>query len=107
MMLDDEELRTELEGSKLDCEENLGAECTSLAYPYGQVDERVARATHKAGYIAAAALDVTDQSASEHGRLSWPRLSLYRKDSWARFVVKRFAFTHAHWAFGRVQSARR
>jgi peptidoglycan/xylan/chitin deacetylase (PgdA/CDA1 family) len=105
--LDDEALRDELEGSKLDCEENLGMECTSLAYPYGHVDQRVARAAHLAGYKAAAALDVTDHSASEHGRLSWPRLSLYRRDTWARFVVKRIAFTHAHWVFGLVQSARR
>ncbi len=48
--------RDELTRSRAACEEQLGIECTSLAYPYGDVDERVVAATARAGYRAAAAL---------------------------------------------------
>ncbi len=37
--LDDAALCIELEGSRNDCLENIGR-CDSLAYPYGDVDER-------------------------------------------------------------------
>ena len=40
--LDDEPLRDELEGSRAEVEEHLGRPCRSLAYPYGDLDGRVA-----------------------------------------------------------------
>jgi peptidoglycan/xylan/chitin deacetylase (PgdA/CDA1 family) len=53
--LDDDRLRAELEGSRAAIEHRLGV-CTSLAYPYGLADERVAAATERAGYEVACML---------------------------------------------------
>jgi peptidoglycan/xylan/chitin deacetylase (PgdA/CDA1 family) len=47
--VDDERLRVELAESRAVIERRLGA-CTSVAYPYGQADERVSAAAHDAGY---------------------------------------------------------
>ena len=49
-LLDDDELRRELEGSKRAVEELTGDPCRLLAYPYGLFDERVERAVAAAGY---------------------------------------------------------
>src|SRR4051794_14615381 len=38
--LGDEELATELRGSRAELEDRLGVRCTSLAYPYGDADRR-------------------------------------------------------------------
>ncbi|HEX4563408.1 MAG TPA: polysaccharide deacetylase family protein, partial [Solirubrobacteraceae bacterium] len=54
--LEDSALVDELERSKAECEQGMGADCTSLAYPYGDVDARVVAACARAGYRAAAAL---------------------------------------------------
>jgi len=51
--LSDDELRDELRTSREEIEDELGRPCTSLAYPYGQFDERVRRATERAGYESA------------------------------------------------------
>ena len=47
---DDAELADELEGSRRVCEERLGRPCQSIAYPYGDHDERVVAAAGRAGY---------------------------------------------------------
>ena len=49
----DEELRTELAGSKTDLEVLTGSPVTQFCYPYGDLDARVANAVHNAGYSAA------------------------------------------------------
>jgi peptidoglycan/xylan/chitin deacetylase (PgdA/CDA1 family) len=54
--VDDAELFEELEASRRECEAHLARPCTSVAYPYGQVDARVIDAARMAGYTAGAAL---------------------------------------------------
>ena len=83
--LDDHALTRELEESKRACELHLGGPCRSLAYPYGDVDERVVRATAAAGYEAAAALPGPAAAANP---LEWPRVGVYHKDTQARFALK-------------------
>ncbi len=81
----DEQLRDELEGSRADCAQGMGRACATLAYPYGDWDERVARAAEEAGYAAACTLP-----ARLHGPapLSWPRVGVYHGDDMRRFRLK-------------------
>jgi len=88
-------LRAELEGSREDCEAELGVRCTSIAYPYGRVDHRVVEAALQAGYCAGAALRVEGGRGKSRHPLSWPRLSVYRSDGPARFWAKRQVFARA------------
>lgn len=78
-------LAEELEGSRHACERNLGRPCTSIAYPYGDVDDRVAQFTAAAGYSAAAALP---QRLHANEPLEWPRIGVYRGDGAMRFRLK-------------------
>src|SRR3954471_2369713 len=54
--LADADLEREPADSKRDCEAGMDAPCPTIAYPYGDVDERVAAAAGRAGYAAGAAL---------------------------------------------------
>ncbi len=54
--LDDQRLRDELVRSRGEIERRLERPCTSLAYPFGDCDERVACAARDAGYRCAATL---------------------------------------------------
>lgn len=83
--LGEKQLTEELSGSRSACEAGLGRPCETLAYPYGDVDDRVVAATAAAGYTAAAALP-----AVPHGveKLRWPRVGIYRWDGRARFRLK-------------------
>ncbi|HXW57941.1 MAG TPA: polysaccharide deacetylase family protein [Solirubrobacteraceae bacterium] len=83
--LDNLALADELARSKATCEAHIGTPCTSLAYPYGDVDERVVAATASAGYRAAAALPSRLDSVDP---LRWPRVGVYRVDYDLRFRVK-------------------
>ncbi|HEX5763372.1 MAG TPA: polysaccharide deacetylase family protein [Solirubrobacterales bacterium] len=76
--LADEELDRELRDSRCECEKRLGADCLSLAYPYGAVDDRVARAARRAGYAVAAIAPVAPTPPLP---LLWPRVGVYRGDS--------------------------
>lgn len=82
--LSDGELAAELEASRADCERELG-ECESLAYPYGDHDERVVAATRAAGYATACTLPDTMHAARP---LAWPRIGVYHVDTKARFRLK-------------------
>ena len=82
--LSDAELRAELAGSREALEANLQRPCRFLAYPYGEMDERVRRAAEAAGYEAAFGLG----STSELGRYGMPRADVYRKDGRVRFRIK-------------------
>ncbi len=84
--LDDDGLTDELEGSRSLCEQHLGRECTSLAYPYGDVDRRVIEATQRAGYRVAAALPEGRFSPGE--MLDWPRVGVYHGDDLRRLRLK-------------------
>jgi peptidoglycan/xylan/chitin deacetylase (PgdA/CDA1 family) len=83
--LDDHSLEVELRGSREACERALDYPCRSLAYPFGDVDERVVAAARAAGYEAAAALPLGVPGSSA---LLWPRTGVYRKDSLRRFRLK-------------------
>ena len=64
------ELQHELTASRQRCEDRLGAPCRTLAYPYGDVDERVAEGARVAGYAAAASLD---RWSRRPDTMRWPR----------------------------------
>ncbi|HEY5192254.1 MAG TPA: polysaccharide deacetylase family protein [Solirubrobacteraceae bacterium] len=83
--LEDDMLSDELTRSKAACEEHLPGPCTSLAYPYGDVDARVVTRTASAGYSTAAALPSRQNSREA---LQWPRVGVYHKDDDMRFRLK-------------------
>jgi peptidoglycan/xylan/chitin deacetylase (PgdA/CDA1 family) len=83
--LDDATLERELRESKLRCEEALDRSCTSIAYPYGNGDPRVAAATGATGYAAAATVPVTSAAPSP---LLWPRVGAYRRDDARRVWLR-------------------
>jgi peptidoglycan/xylan/chitin deacetylase (PgdA/CDA1 family) len=83
--LSDHEVRAELVDSKAEIEDRLGCPCRSLAYPYGDHDERVVRATHAAGYVAAGTLPGRFEGDDP---LRHPRLFVSRADTRLRFAVK-------------------
>ncbi len=59
--------------------------CTSIAYPYGDWDERVSRAAADAGYLAAGTLPARFH---ETRPLAWPRVGVYHTDDTHRFRLK-------------------
>jgi peptidoglycan/xylan/chitin deacetylase (PgdA/CDA1 family) len=83
--LEEQALAGELRDSKLRIEAELGRQCTSLAYPYGGVDVRVADAAREAGYQWAATIP---QVLSPARPLLWPRAAIYHGDDTRRFRAK-------------------
>jgi peptidoglycan/xylan/chitin deacetylase (PgdA/CDA1 family) len=83
--LDDAAILPELERSRAECEALTGMPCTSLAYPYGDFDERVTAATEQAGYRAAGTLSSRFNTGLA---LEWPRVGVYNRDTERRFRVK-------------------
>jgi peptidoglycan/xylan/chitin deacetylase (PgdA/CDA1 family) len=79
------ELHDELHSSRECIEDRLGRPCTSLAYPYGDHDDRVVRAAADAGYRIA--FTVPDQ-LSLRGVLRWPRIGIYNNESALSFRAK-------------------
>jgi len=83
--LDDHSLAAQLRESKAACEEALGVPCASIAYPYGDVDARVVRATDEAGYSFGAALPAAFHVPRA---LEWPRVGVYNADASGRVRLK-------------------
>lgn len=83
--LPDEALDAELQDSRLECERRLGGSCESLAYPYGDFDQRVAVAAERAGYAFAATLPTR---LHRELPLEWPRIGVYHADTDRRFRLK-------------------
>ena len=83
--LEGPDLEAELRRSKERCEEALGGECASLAYPYGDHDARVVAATRAAGYRFAATLPTRLEPA---GPLEVPRVGVYHRDGMSRYRLK-------------------
>lgn len=81
---DDAALRDELVRSRELCVEAVGS-CGSIAYPYGDVDDRVRRAAGQAGYRVGAGLPALPHRPQ---RLDWPRVGIYHRDSDARAARK-------------------
>jgi peptidoglycan/xylan/chitin deacetylase (PgdA/CDA1 family) len=82
---EDAALARELADSKARIEAELGRPCTSLAYPYGDVDERVEAATRAAGYLGAGTIP---RVLSRARPLQWPRTPIFHKDDLQRFRTK-------------------
>jgi peptidoglycan/xylan/chitin deacetylase (PgdA/CDA1 family) len=83
--LGDERLAAELEESRSACAEGMGRPCETIAYPYGDVDDRVVAAASAAGYRAAGALPHAPHAPEA---LRWPRIGIYGWDGPARFRLK-------------------
>lgn len=83
--LDDDALRTELTESRATVEQRLGRPCPTLAYPYGDHDERVVAAAAAAGYTAAGTLPARLPPPRP---LAWPRVGVYHADDERRFRLK-------------------
>ena len=83
--LDDAALARELSESRERVEQTMGAPCRSLAYPYGDFDERVVEAARAAGYEAACTLDVGSHGGDP---LIWPRVGVYRGEPDWRVALK-------------------
>ncbi len=83
----DRRLSEELIGSREDCETQLCLPCRSLAYPYGDTNDRVISATERAGYTAAAGLPRARRLHSSSA-LNWPRIGVFINDGSTRFNLK-------------------
>jgi peptidoglycan/xylan/chitin deacetylase (PgdA/CDA1 family) len=86
-LLDDGKLAAELTGSREDCERELGVPCPSLAYPYGDPDQRVVDAARAAGYTAAATLPGPQLPRAIDPHV-YPREGIYHRDGQLRFRLK-------------------
>jgi peptidoglycan/xylan/chitin deacetylase (PgdA/CDA1 family) len=83
--LDEAELEHELADSREECTRRLGRRCESIAYPYGDVDARVASAARRLGYSAGAALS---SRLARLGPFRHPRVGVYHGDDRGRFRLK-------------------
>ena len=83
--IDDAALSRELSDSRSECEDRLGRPCRTIAYPYGDLDGRVAAAARDAGYDAGATLR---RDRRDPRPLEWPRVGVYNADSYWRFRLK-------------------
>lgn len=81
--LADDELEHELVEARSRIEDEIGAPCRFLAYPYGDVDERVSSAARRAGYVAAFGLPGRPGDTFDS-----PRVGIYRRDSVVRAWLK-------------------
>jgi peptidoglycan/xylan/chitin deacetylase (PgdA/CDA1 family) len=81
---DDTALREELTESRAEIERRLGR-CDTLAYPYGDHDDRVVEAAAAAGYAAAGTLP---GRLPRPRPLAWPRVGIYHGDDERRFRLK-------------------
>jgi peptidoglycan/xylan/chitin deacetylase (PgdA/CDA1 family) len=82
--LDEAALAGELGSSRRECAIRMGRPCNTLAYPYGDVDERVARRAAEAGYLCAASLALQTPGGAHR----WPRVGVYHGDAPWRFRLK-------------------
>jgi peptidoglycan/xylan/chitin deacetylase (PgdA/CDA1 family) len=82
---DDDSLAGELAQSKAVIENRLDRPCESIAYPYGDHDDRVVAATRRAGYRAAGTLPAR---LVGEGPLRCPRVGIYFDDDARRFRLK-------------------
>jgi peptidoglycan/xylan/chitin deacetylase (PgdA/CDA1 family) len=79
------ELARELTESRQRCSELVGRPCMSLAYPYGDVDERVRAAAEAAGYRHACTLPRRFHDAAP---LAWPRVGIWHGEGQGTFALK-------------------
>jgi hypothetical protein len=65
-------------------EAQLGLQCRSIAYPYGESDERVRAAAGRAGYTAGCTTGGTRRADA----LGWPRVGIDGRDGTILFRLK-------------------
>ena len=82
---DDATLDRELRESRERCGDELGKPCRSLAYPYGDHDDRVVAATAAAGYTAACTVPALLRATDP---LRQPRIGVYHDETETSFRVK-------------------
>ena len=83
--LSEAEISHELEASRAEVERRLHRPCETLAYPYGDYDQRVVRAVRAAGYRLAATAPTTRPTPLP---LLWPRAVISRNDAGWRFRIR-------------------
>ncbi len=83
--LAEEPIKAELMESRRECEERMGAPCTSIAYPYSDYDDRAVRAAAEAGYRFAVTVPRGPAPALP---LQWPRVGVYNGDSARRVMLR-------------------
>lgn len=83
--LGDAEIAAELTESRRECEERLGVPCRSIAYPYGEYDDRVLQAALEAGYAFGASVPRRPSAALP---LAWPRVGVYRGEGPRRLRLR-------------------
>ena len=83
--LSDEELVGELAQSRDECTARIGRACDAIAYPYGDIDQRVVECTARVGYRAGATLP---SRLDQWGVYRFPRTGIYHTDGYWRFRLK-------------------
>jgi peptidoglycan/xylan/chitin deacetylase (PgdA/CDA1 family) len=106
--LDDGALERELRGAREDCATATGLPCSSLAYPFGETDARVAAAARAAGYSAAATLADRIPTPGRTGLdpMLWPRLGVHQQDGPGRLRLKSELFLRGGPVWNAAQSLR-
>jgi peptidoglycan/xylan/chitin deacetylase (PgdA/CDA1 family) len=84
--IDEESLRRELVESRAACEREIGRPCRSIAYPFGEADDRVRAAAAAAGYDVAAGL--SPSAFITRDRFDWPRVGVWHGEPHWRFLLK-------------------
>lgn len=84
--LADESLAHELRDSRAKVEAELGRPCKTIAYPYGDVDDRVAAAARAAGYRLGVGLPA--RWRNDDDPLQLPRVGIYNGQSAAKLGLK-------------------
>jgi peptidoglycan/xylan/chitin deacetylase (PgdA/CDA1 family) len=85
-----EQLEAELRVSREVVSDRLGIDCLTIAYPYGDCDDRVASAAWAAGYRLAATVP---RHYATPLPMQWPRIAVDLQDTPARFRFRTAAST--------------
>lgn len=88
--LAEESLNRELRDSRAKVEVELSRPCLTIAYPYGDVDQRVACAAGAAGYELGVGLPARWRDGADP--LQLPRVGVYRGQGRAKFRLKASPF---------------
>jgi peptidoglycan/xylan/chitin deacetylase (PgdA/CDA1 family) len=84
--LDSDAIGRELQESRIACERELARPCRSVAYPFGEADDRVRATAADAGYEVAAGLSSAAFVARD--RFDWPRVGVWHGEPDWRFRLK-------------------